>query len=206
MPVTDAYATAAAYRAIFGANDASGDVALLDDITAVSRYLDWKLERFFTKDTAVVARIYVPEVYTDSLYVADIASTSGLLIKVDTNRNGVFTDESAFAATDYQLKPLNADKGSDPRPWNCIYIPPWSSKGNFQPGYQVEVTAIYGFPSVPKAIERAVCHLTGILRLDSPRATARIPESMDQTFSASKMATSILTELVTAYGRISAFS
>ena len=206
MPVTDAYATAATYRTILGKTDTAQDAAILDDLMAISRYEDWKLERFFTKDAAVVARIYLPTVYTDSLVVDDIASTAGLTIKVDTNRDGSFTGETAFGASDYQLWPLNADKGSEPHPWTRIVIPPWSTKGNFQPGYQVEVTSIGGWPAIPKAMERATCHLAGILRLESPRSTERTPEGIEGAFAMSEKARTIISRIAEAYARPSVFS
>jgi hypothetical protein len=206
MPVTDAYATAATYRALLGKNDASIDAQILDDLTAVSRYLDWKCERFFTKDSAVVARLYLPSAYTDSLIVDDIADTAGLVIKVDTNRDGSFTTETAFASTDYQLWPLNAATGPEPKPYTKIVIPPWSTRGNFMPGYLVQVTAIGGWPAVPKALERADVHLTGILRLETPRATERTNEAMDKVFAMSDTAKSIIGQLVAAYARPTVFS
>ena len=206
MPVSDAYATLAMYKSIVGKTSAGDDAIIPDDLMAVSRYLDWKLERFFTKDAAAVARTYLPSVYTDSLVVDDIASTAGLTIKVDTNRDGSFTSETAFGASDYQLWPLNAATGPEPKPWTKIVIPPWSTRGNFMPGYMVEVTSVGGFPAIPKAIERMTCHLTGILRVESPRATQRIPEAMDRAFSASPRAIDIIAELMAAYARPTVFS
>jgi hypothetical protein len=206
MPVTDAYASATTYRALLSKTDTTKDVEILDDLTAVSRYLDWKLERFFTVDASVVTRTYVPSVYSDTLIVDDISTTTGLVIKVDTNRNGLFSDESAWATTDYELLPRNNALGPEPKPYTAIFIPSWSSKGSWMPGYPVQVTAKFGWPAIPKAIERATCHLTGILRLESPRATERTAEGIDRAVGQSPKAKGILEELKAAYARPSVFS
>lgn len=201
MPLSDAYSTAATYRALLSKSDTAEDPEILDDLTAVSRFLDYRLGRFFTKDAAVVARVYLPEIATLKLYVDDIASKTGLLVKVDEDLDGLFTDETAWAATDYRLLPLNADKEPEAKPWTAIEITPWGTKTRFARRYPVEVTATFGWPAVPKAIERATVHLTGILRLETPRATSRIPEGIEAAISASPEAQRILRELAGQYAR-----
>lgn len=200
MTISDAYATAATYRAINGDTDATQDAEILDDLKAVSRWIDRRLGRFFTQDAAVVTRRYDPPVYGRVLIVDDIASSAGLEIKVDTDQDGSFADETAFASTDYQLWPLNADRGPETAPWTSLYLPAWSTKSPWTPGLWVQVTAIFGYPAVPKAIERATCHLTAILRIETPRATARVAESMDEAFATSPGAQSIIGALVDDYG------
>jgi hypothetical protein len=202
MAVTDAYTDAATYRNRTGKTDTAQDAAILLGLTAISRAIDLRCERFFTQDASVVARVYTPSVYTDTLIVDDIAATAGLLIKVDSDRDGLFSDETAWASTDYELRPRNADKGSEPKPWTQIVIPPWSSKGSFMPGYPVEVTAKFGWPAIPQAIVEATIQIAGILRIESPRATTRIAESINKDIGESKEAKSIIEELVEAYARV----
>lgn len=220
MAVTDPYCDAAKYRAIITKSDTGDDGAIFTDLKAVSRFLDQKLGRFFTKDAAAVDRIYrvpggrgaPPLNWAESenpfrygnvsriLYVDDIASTAGLTIKVDEDGDGSFSDESAWASTDYELWPENAPLGPEPAPYMAIAIPEWSSKGAFYANQRVQVHAIFGYPAVPPAIERATAHLCGILRLESPRATNRFTE-MGETFGTSKQARDILDDLTRNYRR-----
>lgn len=197
MAVTDAYADAETYRDLANKTDDSEDPEILEDLTAVSRWLEKKLGRFFTKDAAAVARVYYPEAYGRSLIVNDLAAAP-TSIKVDEDLDGLFTDETAFAATDYELRPLNADKGPEPRPYTEIWLPEWTTQNLWRPKYKVEVTAQFGWPSVPKPIEFGVCRITAILRLETPWATSRIPESIDQSVDAAPSARRILDQLLTS--------
>lgn len=217
MAVEDAYATAVTYRALIRRNDNADDAVILDDLKAVSRYLDKKLHRFFTKDVSAVARVYYPEGYligdpeaenpwryvrgSRELRVDDIASSAGLSIKIDEDRDGSFADETALASTDYQLLPLNADKGPEPKPWNTIYLPAWSTKSGWPTGSPVEVTATFGWAAVPKAIERATCHLTAIVRLESARALNGLGQDVENMLDVAPEGKRIVAELAKAYAR-----
>lgn len=222
MAVEDAYATEATYRALIRRNDNVDDAVILADLKAVSRYLDRKLGRFFTKDVSAVARVFYPNGYeagdpeaenpwrfsvrSRDLRVDDIASTTGLSIKIDEDRDGLFSDETALASTDYQLFPLNADKGPEPAPWNVIHIPSWSAKSGWPPGSPVEVTAIWGWPAVPKAIERATCHLAAIVRMESPRALSGIGQDVESVLDQLPDGQRIVAQLSNAYRRAWVFA
>lgn len=222
MPITDAYADNVRYKAIVGKTSGDNDTEIDAQLLAVTRYLDRKLGRFFNRDDAVVARVYYPEGYfggnpeaenpwvgqrsSRMLEVDDISTTTGLLIKIDTNRDGLFTDETALASTDYELLPLNADKGPEPKPWNVIHLPVWSTKIGWMPGAPVQVTARFGWPAVPEAIVQATCQLTAILRLESPRATSQISAGLDTVLGASRQAQDIVNELSRVYARPRVFA
>ena len=202
MEVTDAYASATTYRDLISKTDTAEDAEIDSDLKAVSRYLDRRLGRFFTKDASAVARTYMRGPHTDPriLWVDDIAA-SPTSIKIDDDNDGSFADETALAAADFELWPLNAGKGAEPQPWTMIYLPKSGSKGNWPAGHRVEVTAQWGWPAIPDAIVRATAHLTAILRLETPRATRRIPELGD-VVEASREAQSIVRELAGAYRRV----
>src|SRR3989304_3297059 len=124
MAVSDAYATVAQYKTVFEKTVATEDAEILDDLKAVSRYLDRKLNRFFTVDAASVARTYMPRGagvpsrsdWAESenpwkygglirvLHVDDIANAT-IGIKIDEDRDGSFADEVALAVADYELLP-----------------------------------------------------------------------------------------------------
>ena len=140
------------------------------DLKAVSRYLDRMLGRSFTKDAEAVARIFVRQPQGDPrvLWVDDLAVVPAS-IKIDENGDGGFAGETALAADDFELWPLNADKGPEARPWTMIHLPPSGGRAGWPAGRRVEVTAQWGWPAVPEAIARATAHLTAVLRLETPQ-------------------------------------
>lgn len=216
--VTDAYATAEQYRLVVGKTSTAEDTTTIAaDLLGCSRYLDRKLDRFFTQDAAVVQRIFYPSSSgtvdpeaenpwrfargTRTLYVDDIATVTGLLIVIDANRQGTFSGYSNLAATDYQLFPMNAALGPEPKPFTSIVLPTWSTVQGWPPGAMIGVTAKWGWPAVPAAIQRATCQLVGILRLESPRATVQIADGIQAALDASPSAQRIVSELMQAYAK-----
>ena len=167
------YATAAEYRAALSGTDASQDASILADLTTISRYIDSVCNRFFGADSAAVARVFTAPVNYRALIVGDMAAVpTGVLI--DTDNDGSFTGETAV--TGFEAWPLNAALDPEPRPYYMIGLPSWASPSAFTAGSRVQVTAKWGWPAVPAAIKAATIHLTGILRLQSPRATVRMDE------------------------------
>ncbi|MBT9176897.1 MAG: hypothetical protein DDT20_01222 [Firmicutes bacterium] len=195
MSISAAYATAAAYRAAIGKTDPADDAEILIDLTAVSRHLDAKLGRFFTRDAAPVNRVYIPagagpELWTDDLSAAPTG------VAIDTTRNGTFA--TALLPRDYELLPLNALREPEPRPHNCIRLVPWGGRTIFPAGVRVRVTAQFGWPAVPPAVQQATVHITALLRLETPRATRRIPE-LGEAIEASPDAQRIIRQLTDQY-------
>ena len=105
---------------------------------------------------------------------------------------------TTLATTDYELLPLNANRGPEPRPYTRIGMTSWGKYSSFSAGERVEVTAQFGWPAVPEAIQRACIHLTAILRLETPRATRRIAELGD-VIETSQDAQFIVKQLVDQY-------
>lgn len=171
-----AYATAAQYRSAVGKTDTAQDADILRDLLAISRYLDYRLGRSFGRDAAATARVYLPRVSGSTLTVDDLAEPP-TAVAVDEAGQGTYA--RALAASDYELLPLNAQFEPEPRPWYALRLVPWGSFGSFTAGQRVRVTAVFGWPAVPPAVERATIQLTAILRLETPRATRRIPELGD---------------------------
>lgn len=199
MAVTDAYATAPEYKAVAGKIDAAKDALIDDDLASVSRYMEGCLHRFFTRDAAVVSRVYYPTRVTRCIYIDDVSTLTGLVLKVDVDRDGSFADETAWTIdVDFEMHPRNADKGPEPQPWDEIVIPFYSSKSAFSPSYPVQVTARFGWANIPPGIRRACIELTRILRLESPRGQSYDP---DATLNTNARARSIIDELTKSYGK-----
>lgn len=200
MAINEAYGTAQGYRARVGKSDTGDDLLIGRHLLTCSRLFDRETGQFFSKDAEPVARIFVPK-WGDVLDLdyeglcPGIADITDLEIKVDTDGDGSFADETAWAITDYDLYPLNADKGPEPKPWDRIK--PLGSK-RFIPGNKVQITAIFGWPAVPAAVEEDIYELCGIWRSENPRATGRMNE-LDQVVATSPVALSLVKRIKVAY-------
>ncbi len=227
--VTDPYATVSQYRARIHHTDTSSDTEIADDLIVCSRYLERRLNRFYTQDAAPIARYYYPS--TNSaignpesenpyavqprlnryLYV-DNMSAVPTEIRLDVNRDGVWTGDTVLTigeqyggtagiAGDFELLPRNALYGPEINPWKVIYLPTWSTQLGFYPGSRVRVTCQWGWPAVPAAIVSATINLTAILRLETPRATHTITD-VGTIEKMSPDAEAIIIELMDAYGEL----
>ena len=99
-------------------------------------------------------------------------------ILIDEDNDGLFTDETTLATTDYELLPQNAILGPEAMPYDAIRLTPWGDKFLWPLGMRVEITAQWGWPDVPEAVKRYTADITSILRLETPRATARIEDGI----------------------------
>lgn len=195
MAYTDPYATAAQYRARVALHDGGDDDEILDDLTAISRYIEFKTGRVFNKDVAAVNH----HVYGNDLGYLDIGDWVSITsVTEDSDDDGDFADETALASTEYELYPLNAT--NDGNPYTRLYIPSWSDQGTWLSTHKYRIVGVRGWPVVPAAIRRATVELTAILRLETPRATARIPEGIEESVGVSQQAQSIIYQLLQAYG------
>lgn len=212
MAIDDAYSTPQAYRDALTKRDAGKNEDIEADLLATSRYLERCLHTFFTKDDEPVARYYTPKHTTmkdgwaeaenpwmylkgeQYLHTDPIASLVDLEVVVDTDRDFDYNDETPLASNSYILLPRNALTGPEPAPYTDIMKTDLSV---WTPGAEVKVTAVFGWPQVPKVIERLTIQLCGILRFESPRARA-ITE-IDSTMEASRDAQAIIHEFKRAY-------
>lgn len=160
MAITNGYATLAELKAYLKIDDSMEDTLLENIVEAASRSIDRIANRRFYLDSTATARQYRPadllRVFTD-----DFGSTSGLIVKTDPNDAGVYAT-TLVLNTDYIVEPVNA--AAKGRPWNYITIvsgESYSLPVNYRP--QVEVTARWGWPSVPDDINQATLILSADL-------------------------------------------
>jgi hypothetical protein len=150
------------------------DNDLLEDlIESASRSIDRMANRRFYLDATASARLY--RAYSDIfVYVDDIGTTSSLAVALDINGNGTYT-KTLTLNQDYILDPLTAS--SLGRPFTQLTmvsntetwpIFPGLTQNGLRPG--VQVTARWGWPSVPDDINMACLILTADLykRKDAP--------------------------------------
>jgi len=160
VTITNGYTTLPPLRAALGmaANDTTDDAPLELAIEVASRTIEEHVGRGrkFWQDSAVVARKYFPAA-SGVLIVDDISTVTGLLVKVDTTDNGTF-DTSLTITTDFDVHPVNAAAEVPVEPYTSIRLLDGTLSGFTRLGSgrpSVEVTAKFGWPAVPNAIERA---------------------------------------------------
>jgi|SRR5688572_1925581 len=179
MPVTlvNPYCTEAQVRNEMKDTTAVVDADLINKaINAASREIDEICSgdvansRRFWKDSTTHVRKYIPESDT-FCYVDDIAESAGVTLKTDHDDDGTY-EETWTLGVDFDLWPLNADVDGSAHPmafWKIIAIgtkrfPIYERRAGLQ------LTAKFGWPSIPKQVEEA-CILRAIsliLRKDSP--------------------------------------
>lgn len=173
MAVTNGYCTLAQVKAALRITDSTDDTLIEGSIESASRLIDGHTARnFFSAGTAT--RLFSAP---DVLYcpVDDMAGTA-ITIQTSTQANGTF--DVTFAASDYQLEPLNGILDGIAWPYDRIravgdYAFPMVS-ANFGEQALVKVTAVWGWPAVPKAVETAAILQSSRLfkRFDAPLGVA----------------------------------
>jgi hypothetical protein len=202
MAIGDAYATAAIYRDVIEKTDAGEDAEVLDDLKAVTRYIEKVLSAFFgdtgsltwTWDTYGGTRFYAPRPWA---FKNDTPT-----VKVDLA--GDFSPSTVLAKdTDFWFGPWEAASLPEAEPYSFLQLIPTSAILSNWPTQMraIEVTGNLGWPAIPKALERATIHLTAILRLETPRATEQIPQGIEAAVRLSAPAQNIVRQLMEAYRR-----
>jgi len=173
MAIVNGYATLTQIKNYMSISDNTDNDLLEDLIESASRSIDRMANRRFYLDTTASARLY--RAYSDIfVYVDDIGTTSSLVVALDINGNGTYT-KTLTLNQDYILDPLTAS--SLGRPFTQLTmvsntetwpIFPGLTQNGLRPG--VQVTAKWGWPSVPDDINMACLILTADLykRKDAP--------------------------------------
>ena len=158
MAVTNAYASLADLKAELniGGADTSYDTKLEIALNAASRQIDGHCGRFFYQDSALSVRTYHADDW-EECNTDDISTTTGLIVKTDDNDDGTF-ETTLTINTNFILLPTNAAVSYPVQPYTCIRLVdtgisafPMSYSG--RPG--VQVTAKFGWPTVPDDVEKA---------------------------------------------------
>ncbi len=182
MPVTlvNAYCTEAQIRAELRDENAvvSSDL-ICKAINAASREIDYTCSgdvpksRRFWQDAAVQTRTYFCE-DNSFVYVDDISTITGLIIKTDDNNDGIY-ETTWTINTDFSLWPLNAAAdAADPCAFWKIVAVGMKSFPLYDRRAGLQVIAKFGWPAIPKQIEEACIlrSITLLLRKDSPTGMA----------------------------------
>ena len=170
MAISNGYATLADVKAAARVTDTFDDGLFEVAIESASRDIDAYCERVFY-NAGSLTRVYIPaDIYR--LETDDLVSVT--TIKSDTNGDGGFNQ--TWAATDYQLEPLNGIAGGIATPYTRIRAvgdllwPVYEPRDINAGQASVEVTGVFGFASIPIAIKQAtiIASLRAYKRYESP--------------------------------------
>jgi hypothetical protein len=172
MTITNGYATRNQVKAALriGTADTLDDDLIDNCVGAASRLIDGYCNRRFWQSGTAEARIFQAE---DSFYcsIDDIAGTA-LTLKSSTQADGTF--DLTWSRSDYQLEPLNGNLDGLTWAYDKIravgdYLFP-TVNANYGEQALVQVTAIFGWPSVPEPVTQAtIIQASRIFkRYDSP--------------------------------------
>jgi hypothetical protein len=173
MAITNGYATLAEIKAYMSISDTTDDTLLENLVESASRSIDRIANRRFYLDATASARLY--RAYSNIfVFVDDIGTTSSLVVKTDEDGNGTYS-KTLTLNTDYILDPLTSQSLN--RPFTQLTmvsnteswpIFPGLTSNGLRPG--VQVTARWGWPSVPDDLNMACLILTADLykRKDAP--------------------------------------
>lgn len=170
MAITNGYCTLAEVKAALRITDNIDDTLLENAVEAASRRIDGECSRRFYIDATTSARTYAAN-RSAFVFVDDIATTTGLVVKVDDTFSGAYST-TLTVGTDYQNEPMNAAAQNEPitllRALNTGF--PVENNGRAL----IEVTAKWGWPAIPDAIREATVLLAArqFKRLDSPLGVA----------------------------------
>ena len=170
MTVTNGYCTLDELKAALRITDALDDRQLESSIEAASRRIDGLCSRRFYLDGTTSSRTYAPD-RARVVTVDDIATVTGLVVKTDSDGSGTF-ETTLTTGVDFQVEPLNASTRGEPitvlRALSTTFPVSSSRRATIQ------VTAKWGWPSIPDAIREATVLLAArhFKRLDSPLGVA----------------------------------
>jgi hypothetical protein len=176
MAITNGYATRNQIKAALriGTADTIDDDLIDNCAGAASRLIDGYCNRQFWSVGSATTRVYMAE---NDFYchIDDIAGTA-IILKTSGATDGTF--DVTWSTTDYQLEPLNGRLDGLQWSYDKIravgdYLFP-TVNGNYGEQALVQLTAVFGWPSVPEPVTQAtIIQASRIFkRYDSPLGVA----------------------------------
>lgn len=155
MTITNGYCTLDDFKNRLAGSmavDATRDALMEQTIEAASRQIDgWCGRRFY----AASETRYVTAVDWDLCFVDDLLSVSALATDDDNDR----TYSTTWAATDYELEPVNAPYTIPPSPYSLIRTTPDGDYSFPSVRRGVKITGSWGFSSTAPHDIREACLL-----------------------------------------------
>jgi len=158
VTITNGYCTLNELKEILRILDTVDDELLEARINEASRVIDDHCNRRFYADITASARVFT-SIDGNTIFVDDISSTTDLVVKTDSAGNGTYA--TTLAATDFQSQPLNSIVKGSPITSVQARIQGTFPTVEVPPGCQV--TAKWGWPSIPDPVHSACLILAGRL-------------------------------------------
>jgi hypothetical protein len=159
MTITNGYCTLSDLKAVMHIADSVDDDMLSARIEEASRTIDDYCDRRFYADASATARVFTS---TSGTYVItdDISTTTSMVVAIDVAGNGTYTNTLTINS-DFQVLPLNAlAKGGPVTRIQAIGQGSFPTRSALAP---IQVTAKWGWPSVPAPIKSATILMAGRL-------------------------------------------
>jgi hypothetical protein len=139
-------------KASLGITDSVDDERIDIALDAATEMIQDYCSRQFLVDTTSSTRIYTAQ---DSflVHVDDISTATNLVVATDDSGDGSYA--TTWSTGDFQLEPLNGKVNGMTRPYNTIravgdrWFPLDDERAT------VQVTALWGWPTVPEAVRQA---------------------------------------------------
>lgn len=155
MAITNGYLTLARFKDEYGiaSTNTDRDEEIERAIEAASRAIDDHVgDKFWLDDPAKAVKFRLhPDDDPYVLFVPWIANTTGLKVETDDNADGTF-ETSWTLDDDFDLEP---DLRPNSEPYERIVAIGTKTFPRSRRRKQIRVTAQWGWPSVPKAVEQA---------------------------------------------------
>ena len=158
MTITNGYCDLPDIKQALTITDEGDNPELELSVEVASRQVDNQCGpgRRFWQDSTVVARTYYPS-EARRVFVDDISTTTGLIVKVDQDDDGTF-ETTLTINTDFIVEPVNAAAQFPVEPYTSIRLldgalSSFMALSSGRP--HVQVTAKFGWSAVPQAIKRA---------------------------------------------------
>jgi hypothetical protein len=152
------YATVEALKSRLGleVTDTASDFELHMACFAASRMVEHYCQRLFWRTTAAEVRTFVP----DNPYCLKLGAFNGLVsvasLKTDASGDGTF--ETTWAATDFQLLPVNLAAAPERRPYTEVKALARAfplPHGTLARQDRVQITGVFGWPAVPYSVKQS---------------------------------------------------
>jgi hypothetical protein len=157
------YFTVASLKSRVGISqtDVNSDAELHGACYAASRAIETYTDRTFYQ-SASQARTFIPQGWYELSLPAFCELVSISELATDDAGDGTF--ETVWAASDYQLLPVNPQAAPETRPYNCLravgtHTFPLTVPTVLTRMDRVRITGTWGWPAVPNAIRQAVAIL-----------------------------------------------
>lgn len=157
------YATLAELRAWTGVDDSLDDDLLESSLTAAELAVETWCGRKFTQDASATAArfrpqsmgwLYLPAFRPGGTCTADISTLTGLVVKTDDNDDGTY-ETTWTVTTDFEVEPFDGPPFHKVIAVGSRYFPTCYRRP------VVQVTARWGWASVPEPVKTATLILAG---------------------------------------------